>query len=153
MAKRVGLVGCVKAKATTSRQACDLYVSTLFRSRRLYVEDSCDEWWILSAEHGLVHPNQILEPYDLSMHHLSPDMRREWSAKVLRSLQNKCGITEGDKFEIHAGHEYRNFGLIDGLLDRGAFIDIPVEGMKFGMQLNFYKTARLKSLNKNQTGE
>ena len=87
------------------------------------------------------------------MHQLSPDMRREWSAKVLRSLQNKCGITEGDKFEIHAGHEYRNFGLIDGLLDKGAIIDIPVEGLKFGMQLNFYKTARHKSSNKNQTGE
>jgi hypothetical protein len=153
VSKRVGLVGCVKAKATTSRQACDLYVSTLFRSRRLHVEDSCDEWWILSAEHGLVHPNQILEPYDLSMHQLSSDMRREWSAKVLRSLQNKCGITEGDIFEIHAGYEYRNFGLKDGLLDMGAIIDIPVEGMKFGLQLNFYKIARLKSSNKNQTGE
>ena len=146
-------MGCVKAKACSPRQACDLYVSTLFRSRRLYVEESCDEWWILSAEHGLVHPNQILKPYDLAMRQLSADMRREWSAKVLQSLQYKCGIAKGDIVEIHAGDEYRNFGLIDGLLDIKAIIEIPVQGMKFGHQLNFYKTARLKDSNKNSTSE
>ena len=144
-------MGCVKAKACSPSQACDLYVSTLFRSRRLYVEDSCDEWWILSAEHGLVHPNQILKPYDLSMQELSADMRRMWSAKVLQSLQYKCGIAKGDIVEIHAGHEYRNFGLIDGLLDIKATMEIPVQGMKFGHQLNYYKTARLKDSNKNST--
>jgi hypothetical protein len=61
---RVGLVGCVKKTLTHRAPAEDLYVSPLFVGRRRYVEGSCDRWFILSAEHGLVTPERELEPYD-----------------------------------------------------------------------------------------
>jgi hypothetical protein len=51
--RRIGLVGCVKDKVNVPTKARDLYVSPLFVGRRRYVERTCDQWWILSAAHGL----------------------------------------------------------------------------------------------------
>jgi hypothetical protein len=61
--RRIGLVGCVKDKAQVALPARDLYRSTLFAGRRRFVGRTCDDWWILSAEHGLVHPDDVLEPH------------------------------------------------------------------------------------------
>ena len=48
--RRIGLVGCVKQKPRKPALAKDLYTSTLFEGRRRYVEQSCDDWWILERE-------------------------------------------------------------------------------------------------------
>lgn len=140
-ARRVGLVGCVKDKADTPRRAKDLYASTLFSGRRSYVEESCSEWWILSAEHGLVHPDQVLAPYDVALKDASRAARRQWSASVLEALDSLVAPGPHDAIEIHAGAEYRDFGLIDGLRVRGCAVEIPTEGMRIGHQLRFYKQA------------
>jgi hypothetical protein len=47
----------------------------------------------------------------------------------------------GDIFEIHAGTEYRDFGLVEGLRTRGCKVEIPTEGMRIDHQLRFYKLA------------
>jgi len=144
--RRIGLVGCVKEKSDTPRQARDLYVSTLFSGRRSYVERSCDEWWILSAAHGLVHPDSLLAPYDVTLKSASRSARRLWSERVLRAIEENIHPAPSDLFEIHGGSEYRNFGLLDGLRTRGCTIEIPTEGLTIGRQLQFYKKARdLKS--------
>jgi hypothetical protein len=83
--KRIGFIGCVKQKGMRPMAAADLYESTLFRGRRAYVEASCDSWWILSAEHGLVHPANVLEPYDKTLKDASRDERRAWTREVLRA--------------------------------------------------------------------
>jgi hypothetical protein len=41
-------------------------------------------------------------------------------------------------FEIHAGADYRDFGLADGLLQRGAVVTVPTLGLSQGRQLAFY---------------
>ena len=56
---RVGLVGCVKKKGSSPAPAGDLYISPLFIGRRRFVEASCDRWFILSALHGLLDPDQV----------------------------------------------------------------------------------------------
>lgn len=85
-AVRVGLVGCVKTKRHHEAPARDLYVSQLFRGRRSYVEATCDRWFILSAKHGLVSPQEALEPYDETLNEKSADAKRIWSAAVLPCL-------------------------------------------------------------------
>jgi hypothetical protein len=140
--RRIGLVGCVKEKATGPRKARDLYVSTLFKGRRAYVEYSCDEWWILSAEHGLVHPDQVVAPYDVTLKDVSRDQRRKWAQMVLRDLDRQVRIGPKDIVEIHAGADYRDFGLVDDLRGRGCEVLIPTEGMPIGSQLQFYTRPR-----------
>lgn len=139
MPRRIGLVGCVKQKRSVPSPARDLYVSNLFLGRRAYVECSCDTWWVLSAAHGLVHPGQVLEPYDVTLKNASRAERRRWSEQVLRALDEEAGIGPDDVVEIHAGAEYRDFGLTAGLRLRGAEVVIPTEGMPIGKQLQFYK--------------
>jgi hypothetical protein len=140
--RRIGLVGCVKQKARAPLPARDLYISELFRGRRAYVERSCNEWWILSAKHGLVHPEDVLAPYDETLKDASTVARRCWSREVFAALVEHVTPVLGESFEIHAGAEYRDYGLVEGLRGRGYGVQIPTEGMAIGVQLRFYKQAR-----------
>jgi len=142
--RHIGLVGCVKEKASGPRPAKDLYVSTLFSGRRSFVERSCEQWWILSAEHGLVHPDGVLAPYDVTLKAMSQPARRAWTLRVMGAIDQRVRPVAGDVFEIHAGAEYRNFGLTAGLRARGCAVENPTEGMGIGPQLQFYKQARLR---------
>ena len=144
--RRIGLVGCVKDKTAVPQAAKDLYVSALFTGRRSYVERSSGAWWVLSAEHGLVHPDDVLVPYDVTLKDAGRPARRSWSKQVLSAIDQRIQPMRGDVFEIHAGKEYREFGLVDGLLDRGCVVEIPTEGMPIGVQLRFYKQARERQL-------
>jgi len=137
--RRIGLVGCVKAKATRARPARDLYTSTLFLGRRAYVEATCDDWWILSALHGLLGRDEVVEPYDLALKDLSRAERAAWSREVLEAIDDQLELEPGDAVELHAGAEYREFGLVDGLLTRGCVVENPTAGMRIGQQLSFYQ--------------
>lgn len=134
---RVGLVGCVKMKVDRPTLARDLYVSTLYRGRRAFVEASCDRWFILSAKHGLVSPDEVLEPYEETLNDKPAAAKHEWATTVLGQLESTVSIP-GTVFEIHAGAQYRDFGLVDGLRRRGAAVEIPAEHLGQGEQLAFY---------------
>src|SRR4051794_18394300 len=139
MPRRIGLVGCVKRKRSVASRAADLYTSTLFTGRRTYVERTCDEWWVLSAEHGLVAPTDVLEPYDVTLNDASRPDRRRWATKVLGQIDERIRLDRGDVIECHAGANYLDFGLADGLRRRGCILENPTEGLGIGRQLQFYK--------------
>ena len=139
MAERVGLVGCVKRKLETPAKAKDLYISALFRGRRGFVEASCDSWWILSAKHGLVDPEEVLAPYDLTLKSMGRAERREWAARTLAELVAIVRPQMGDVIEFHAGADYREYGLRTGLEAMGCQIEIPTEHLTMGQQRGFYK--------------
>lgn len=138
IAPRIGLVGCVKQKADHPATASDLYTSTLFRGRRAFVEVSCDAWFILSAKHGLVSPDAVLEPYDESLTDMSAAARRAWAVRVLAQIDSLGFGPAATTFEIHAGAHYRSFGLTSGLQARGARVEVVAEHLGQGEQLAFY---------------
>ncbi|MCU1372532.1 MAG: hypothetical protein JWO77_3726 [Ilumatobacteraceae bacterium] len=135
---RVGLVGCVKQKGTSCAPAKDLYTSALFRGRRRWVEQSCGRWFILSAKHGLVASDGLLDPYDESLTTASRSAKRAWTERVLRQLNAELGTLAAREFEIHAGADYRDWGLVDGLVAAGASVTIPAAGLRQGEQLALY---------------
>ena len=139
---RIGLVGCVKNKLSTTAEAQELYVSTLFKGRRWYVENTCDQWLVLSALHKLAEPGDLLAPYDVSLVGASRSARRMWAQATLAAIDHKLGDVRSYVFEIHAGSDYRDFGLTDGLLLRGALVVVPTLGLTQGRQLAFYANAR-----------
>lgn len=141
MERRIGLIGCVKEKAHHRLPARDLYLSALFLGRRRFVERSCTEWWILSALHGLVDPGEVVAPYDLALKDLGRAERRAWSSRVLADIDKRIKAGPGDVVEMHAGAEYRDFGLADGLVRLGCRIENPTQGLGIGRQLKFYKEA------------
>lgn len=137
--QRIGLVGCVKSKRGSAARAADLYTSALFLGRRRWVEASCSRWYILSAKHGLVAPDEILEPYDETLTTKGGRDRRAWADGVLSQLRNALGDIGRYDFEIHAGAAYTNHGLRSGLVSIGAGVTLPTEGLGLGRQLAFYK--------------
>src|SRR5699024_2883574 len=80
------LGGCVKGKLDRPARANDLYTSPYFRKMRAYAERLPGPWFILSAEHGLVHPEQRLAPYNWYLADAGAAYRREWGPRVVAQL-------------------------------------------------------------------
>ena len=138
MTSRIGLVGCVSEKHDRPAPARDLYRSALFLGRRRYVEESCDDWFILSAKHGLVRQDEVLEPYDEALTGAGRAIKRAWARRVIEQLAEALGPFDGTTFEVHAGADYFGFGLEAGLIERGGQVEVPTLGLRVGEQLQFY---------------
>ncbi len=133
----VTLIGCVSKKATGARPARDLYDSELFRRRRAFAERSGRPWLILSALHGVVDPDTVLDPYDVTLKRMPKAARREWGQRVASQLESRFGSLDGVEFEIHAGDEYVT-AIEAPLSERGASIVRPLKGLRIGEQLQWY---------------
>jgi hypothetical protein len=129
---RVGLVACVKSKQDAAAPAADLYTSALFRGGRAAVERSCDRWFILSAKHGLLAPDQLIEPYEATLNGAARATKRSWSERVRREFVDALGPVAGITFEIHAGADYHAWGLSDRLRGDGATVELPTDGLPLG---------------------
>ena len=70
------VVACGAAKANERRPAMDLYTGALFRAARRAAEADGRPWLICSAEHGLVHPHQPLDPYERALAETPDDVAR-----------------------------------------------------------------------------
>lgn len=135
------LVGCVKGKLEwASRVAAkDLYVSPLWRCRRIYAERSGLPWFILSAKYGLLDPEAKITWYDLALGNLPAAQRRTWSQRVVDTLLSRYPSMEGRIIEIHAGKDYVDYGLETGLKAAGAIVRRPLLGVPIGGHLGWYR--------------
>ena len=133
------LVGCVKSKRGTRSAAKDLYDSPLWRCRRKYAERSNVPWYVLSAKHGLLAPETVIVPYDVTLKDRPVAYRRAWSQSVFEELAAIVPDLRGVTVEIHAGSAYASYGLEDGLRNAGANVCCPLAGMRgIGLQLAWY---------------
>jgi len=131
------LVGCVKSKLSHAAPAKDLYVSPLFRSERAYAEAAGERWFILSAEHGLVAPEEVLQPYELRLSTTPARYRQEWGAKVVQQLQDLAGPLRGKTIEAHAGSAYID-PIRAGVMQAGGHLVEPLAGLTLGQRLSWY---------------
>ena len=129
---RIALVSCVKSKRITAAPAKDLYISALFQGLRRYAEVNADAWYILSAEHGLLNPEQIVKPYEKTLNKMGSRQRFEWAEEVQRRLLRV--LPKEAEVIVLAGQRYREH-LVPFLRDRGFSVSIPLEGLSFGRQL------------------
>jgi hypothetical protein len=100
------VVGCGKRKLGVSAPACELYTGSLFVAARKYAEASGQKWAILSAAHGMVSPETVLEPYDVKLKLKGPALA-SWALDAARDcgrLQQQWGLRES--VEVLAGHPY-----------------------------------------------
>ena len=140
----VVLIGCVKMKRTEATPAKDLYTSALFKKERAFAERSGKRWFILSAQHGLVGPEEMLEPYDLQLSKTKKQYRRDWGAQVVEQLRSAVGPLAGVAIEIHAGAAYAD-AIHEGLFAAGATVTEPLRGLTMGRRLQWYATGPIDS--------
>lgn len=131
--RRLYLVSCVSEKQRHPSAAKDLYVSDWFRKARRYAERN-GEWKILSAKYGLVEPNTVLSPYEQTLNSMPIAQRRQWAETVMRELRTV--VSPGDTVVFLAGQRYREF-LAPALSDYGVNVEIPMEGLQIGRQLQW----------------
>ncbi len=133
----VVLVGCVKTKLAHAAPAKDLYVSDYFSKMRGYAESTGLPWFILSAEHGLVRPDEWLEPYERYLPNTSRSYRSSWGNQVAAQLTQSLGPLEGVVVDVHAGAAYLE-PLNEALRERGAHVLDQLHGLSFGQRLSWY---------------
>jgi hypothetical protein len=135
----VVLLGCVKRKLPHAAPAQDLYDSPLFRKERTYAEAAGAPWFILSAQHGLVAPTEVLHPYELRLSKTSREYRRTWGQRVVDQLADQYGDVAGRVVEIHAGAAYAD-AIRERLRSAGAVVEEPLRGLTMGQRLAWYST-------------
>lgn len=137
----IGLISCTKSKRDDSAQPKDLYMeSPLFRKARAYAERVHDEWYILSAKHHLLGPNDPpIDPYEETLTTATVDQRREWAQTVSDQLSANGLLKPDTTLVIHAGKAYYD-PLLPLLKDESVSIDIPTEGLQIGNTLAWYNT-------------
>ncbi len=136
---RIGLVACGKTKRDRAAPARELYTSTLFHKASAYAAETYDRWYILSAKHHLLEPEQLIAPYDLSLKGLRIDQRMAWALEVCDQLRKRYPPNQAvrPEFYLHAGADYREF-LADCLRSNGYVAHAPLTGLSIGPQLHWY---------------
>jgi len=126
----VTLVACAATKLDRPAPARELYRSDLFAKSSAYAQ-RLGEWYILSAAQGLVHPDTVLEPYDITLNDMTRDERMRWGCKVAWQLV-QFNI-QADRCVVLAGRTYRD-PVMDFLRLSFASVVIPLEGLGIGHQ-------------------
>jgi len=137
MSKEIGLISCVKTKRDGSATPKDLYTSSNFKKMRVYAEQNHDEWWILSAKHGLLDPDgDPIEPYDDTLRNATKSQKRDWAARIVEQMEEHDLLREETTFVIHAGQDY--YEELIPLLEQ-VTVEIPTEGLGIGEKQAWYK--------------
>ena len=132
--KRIFLIACVKKKQAIPAKARELYTSPLFRLSLCYAEKQHpDAIYILSAKHGLVELNQILEPYEQTIIGKNKQVLQAWGEKVKGQLEKKANLQK-DQFVFLAGEKYQQ-ALRPYILN----YENPLQGLGLGKRLKFLK--------------
>lgn len=131
------LVSCCGEKFEGSHKAEDLYQSQLFKASVAWAKANGKQWAILSAKHGLVWPDQVIESYDMSLS--GPDSRQymkpNYYRKVTSALANWQADSDAPKIAVLAGKHYLEPFQYD---PRACF---PLAGKGIGERLQFLKKA------------
>lgn len=130
----VGLVSCVKTKRDSPATPKDLYTSAYFEKMRSYAEQNHDDWWILSAKHGLLDPDgDPIEPYDETLTGARVSEKREWASRVATQLDEQGLLSKGTTLVLHAGKDYYE-ELLPHLEKTGVSIEIRPAVCKSGIR-------------------
>lgn len=137
MSANVGLVACAKTKLCVPAPARDLYQSALFKRASAYCDRTYDRWYILSAKHGLLQPDRVIEPYDKTLKTMRKEERQRWADMVFEQIS--AANPPDATYYFHAGQRYREF------LIRRVTGALPFEGLGIGKQLAWYDAAERAS--------
>lgn len=83
---KVALVGCGRAKGPSRAQAMHLYRGGLFRAAIDFATATHAGVYIVSAKHGLIDPERVIEPYEFSIEDMTATQRERWGDRIAHDL-------------------------------------------------------------------
>lgn len=82
-----------------------MYLGEFFALNIAYIKKVTDRFYILSAKYGLLHPEQIIEPYELHLRIASAKYRARWMDMTRKQIA--YAIPKATMFVTTASKEYR----------------------------------------------
>jgi hypothetical protein len=131
------LITCVYEKADGPHAAKDLYRSAYFGRLRRYAEAQGKPWFVVSAEHGLVQPEEWLVPYERYLPDTPLWYQEVWGSWVVTRLRLLAGDLAQRTVELHLGPEYVA-QVAPRLEEAGAVVRVPLAGVPAEHQLAWY---------------
>jgi hypothetical protein len=125
-ARRVVLVGSTGELASEPMPIAHLFQSAGFSRVREYVGHSQLPWFVLSAKHGLLDPDDVVGPYDLQLADRSTGYRTAWGEWVVAQLSDRVPLA-GVTVEVHGGVDFAQ-PLRRPLMRRGAGLELALPG-------------------------
>ena len=126
------LIACSATKLDRAAPARDLYQGQAFKAARQLAEKHNAEYWILSAKHGLIHPDTITAPYNDYLGAMTKAQRTSWGAMVCEQIK-ATGLTSRAAV-ILAGKHYA--APVSHLFPT---LSLPLAGLGIGQQLRKLK--------------
>lgn len=124
--KPLFLIACSAAKLDHPAPAAELYTGQAFKLAKAAAAAAGADILILSALHGLVHPSQVLAPYNRSMTDMTAHQRRIWAGMVEQQLEqhrDRLAVCLAGKHYAAATQRFTN-------------ISYPLAGEGIGEQLH-----------------
>ena len=130
------LISCSKSKLDKRAPARELYTGTLFKKAVAWAERHGYEWFVISALHGLVTPNQIIAPYNYSLKQRRGARERELWAYLAISVHLTSHVAKGSHAFLVMPELYRRY--VQHELDRQAITYTnPLQHLAIGKQMNW----------------
>jgi hypothetical protein len=123
---RVVLVGSSGEMAGSPEPARELFTSDGFARARAHAVGSGFPWFVLSAKHGLLDPDDVVGPFDLLFGDQPAGYRAAWAEWVVVQLADRVRL-DGATVEVHGGVDFAQ-ALKAPLARRGARTEIPLPG-------------------------
>jgi hypothetical protein len=125
---RVVIAQCTNSKRDGEHPARLLYdESGYFMKQRHYAEAAADQWFIQSAEYGLVHPDEEIPNYDTHASDLEdPDA---WAEEIAADLD--AAVPDDAVVEVLGGKAYAD-PLTPALEAKGYEVHEPLRGQRIG---------------------
>lgn len=115
------LLGSVGDRVNVPAPAKEVYREVAFQLSRLDAELSGSEWFVLSAEHGLMAPNEWMSPDSRTLADMEPGHRAVWASWVVSRLGSMVGSLEGLIVRVDAPNAFVG-PLFADLQDAGAAV-------------------------------
>jgi hypothetical protein len=120
------LIGSSGETAAGPVPVAELFRSAGFARAREHAVHSGLPWFVLSAKHGLLEPEDVVAPYELELGDASTVYRSAWGEWVAAQLGERVQL-EGATVEVHGGVDFAQ-PLRQPLARRGAALELPLPG-------------------------
>lgn len=109
--KTIVLIACGKEKRKEASKAKDLYQGSYFKKTLKYAYILSKKYkadiYILSAKHGLLELDTIINPYNFTLNDVDERYKKNWSYRVIKELNKK--IKKTDRVIFLAGRSYNKY--------------------------------------------
>ncbi len=123
-ARRVVLIGSSGGTAAVPGPAGELFGSDAFARARAHAVRLGHPWFVLSAKHGLLAPDDVIGPFDVQLGEQPVGYRAAWGEWVVAQLADRLRLQDV-VVEVHGGVDFAQ-PLRQPLARRGAALELPL---------------------------